>query len=186
MCGDETKSSVSENRTDLSYSKMREKALEEKGPGCFICDRNRGYSNSQDISIHHINGDDTDHRIENLLPVCQSCHIRIHRRDEEPYKNWHRKLPEEKQLTTGDLQERYDRREEIRSRRGNLVLRVSRGAAEEISLDTMDKIEVSSDSAAETLIEEWNNQCSSGTIHLRKAPPRTRDTEVTHIVSRSR
>ena len=53
-----------------------------------------GYTRTQEeIRLHHVNGDDSDDRVENLIPVCQSCHVHIHRVDEPPYRKWHRQLP---------------------------------------------------------------------------------------------
>jgi hypothetical protein len=45
------------------------------------------------LSLHHINGDDTDDRVANVIPLCQSCHVYIHKVDEPPYRQWHRQLP---------------------------------------------------------------------------------------------
>lgn len=42
-----------------------------------------------------MNGDDSDNRVENLIPVCQSCHVHIHRVDRPPYRKWYRQLPQE-------------------------------------------------------------------------------------------
>jgi len=49
------------------------------------------------LSLHHINGDDTDDRVANVIPLCQKCHIHIHihKVDEPPYRQWHRQLPVE-------------------------------------------------------------------------------------------
>lgn len=30
------------------------------------------------MAAHHVNGDDTDHRPENLVPLCQDCHGKLH------------------------------------------------------------------------------------------------------------
>lgn len=175
-------SKESKNRSELSFDKARKKTFSKRGDSCFICDRDRDYSGRQDISVHHINGDDTDHRVENLLPVCQQCHIRIHRRNEEPYSKWHEKLPKEARFTSEDLQELYKQRAAKRSRGERTILSISYRAAKEIPSGVDDKIEVSSEQAAEALVERWDEQCSSGAIHLRKAHPGMRDTEVTHSV----
>lgn len=45
------------------------------------------------LSLHHVNGDDTDDRVANVIPLCQSCHVHIHKVDEPPYRQWHRQLP---------------------------------------------------------------------------------------------
>ena len=45
------------------------------------------------LSLHHINGDDTDDRVANVIPLYQSCYIHIHKVDEHPYRQGHRQLP---------------------------------------------------------------------------------------------
>jgi len=80
---------------------FRTAVYDEWGDTCVHCGRSPdGWLNTtvgnrrQDkLSLHHVNGDDTDDRIENVIPVCQSCHVHIHRVDEPPYRKWHRQLP---------------------------------------------------------------------------------------------
>jgi len=69
--------------------------LDRWGDECIVCTRRpEEWNGTQEkLSFHHVNGDDTDDRVENLIPVCQSCHIHIHRVDEPPYRKWHRQLP---------------------------------------------------------------------------------------------
>lgn len=175
-------SDTNDENSETSFSEARRKALEEKGEGCYICDRPRDYSPHQDISVHHINGDDTDHRVENLLPVCQSCHKRIHRRDTGPYKKWHEMLPDSKQLTKDDLNELYKQRDAERQIGENIVLSVSTQAQSELPVDVDTKIELPTEEAAEELIEQWSQQLSSANLYLQKAHPGMADTEVTHSV----
>lgn len=54
-------------------SNYRRKALEEHGEQCSNCGATEG------IEIHHRNGDRTDNRVENLLPLCGDCHEKLHR-----------------------------------------------------------------------------------------------------------
>jgi hypothetical protein len=50
----------------------REKAFENHGESCGVCEE-------EDATIvHHINGNKYDNDVENLLPVCNSCHGKIH------------------------------------------------------------------------------------------------------------
>jgi hypothetical protein len=85
---------------------MRSQSLEEAvfdhwGRACVVCGRrpaewletNAGTRVQDKLSFHHVKGDDTDDRVENVIPVCQSCHVHIHRVDEPPYRKWHRQLP---------------------------------------------------------------------------------------------
>jgi len=50
----------------------REKALRAKGEYCHLCGR------TDRIEVHHINADSTNNDLENLVPVCPSCHEQIH------------------------------------------------------------------------------------------------------------
>ncbi|MDL0142599.1 HNH endonuclease signature motif containing protein [Halobacterium salinarum] len=78
----------------MSPRNFREAVFDEYGLECLVCGRSpeNGYDRSQELSVHHLNGDKTDNRPENGIPVCQSCHIHIHRTDEPPYRQWHRQL----------------------------------------------------------------------------------------------
>lgn len=79
-----------------------EKAVFDRwGKACVICGRrpeewletDLGNRVQDKLSFHHVNGNDTDDRVENVIPVCQSCHVHIHRVDDPPYRKWHRQLP---------------------------------------------------------------------------------------------
>mgnify|MGYP006267105831 CR=1 FL=1 len=96
----------------MGFSKsFRELVIEQRGNRCVIrgCGRipSKEPNRKNRISIHPINGDDTDERLENAVPVCQSCKLHIHRVDEPPYRYWHRQLPCEKRgasHTTGEYE----------------------------------------------------------------------------------
>lgn len=49
----------------------RSKCFEAHGDRCFVCDK------EADVA-HHINGNRTNHDVDNLAPLCYSCHQRIH------------------------------------------------------------------------------------------------------------
>lgn len=68
----------------------RNKCLEEKGTDCQIC------SSRENIVAHHINGDRSDNRLQNLIPVCRVCHGKIHVGKElgDPYDRFTSQLPE--------------------------------------------------------------------------------------------
>jgi len=50
----------------------REKCLREKGEQCVECDA------TEQIEVHHIDGDRTNNRLSNLVPLCHDCHMKVH------------------------------------------------------------------------------------------------------------
>ena len=82
----------------MSDSSFRQAVRDAWGTECLICGRApEDWVNSDNRplvnSLHHINGDDTDDRVANLIPLCQRCHIHVHKTDATPYRQWHRQLP---------------------------------------------------------------------------------------------
>jgi hypothetical protein len=63
----------------------RDKCLQEKRDECHICGA------VLDIVVHHIDNDPENNALENLLPVCEDCHIAIHRGDDR-VREWTEKL----------------------------------------------------------------------------------------------
>jgi 6-pyruvoyltetrahydropterin/6-carboxytetrahydropterin synthase len=65
-----------EERNERTYKKC----FELYGRECFICGAKEKKENKQtNIYIHHLNHIHRDHRIENIIPVCNSCHQKLHR-----------------------------------------------------------------------------------------------------------
>jgi len=67
---------------------------------CYFCGRGVNHSHSDSethrhLHCHHINGDDTDYRLGNLILLCGSCHQCVHNKDEPPFRRFHRALPRE-------------------------------------------------------------------------------------------
>lgn len=56
----------------MASNEYREKCLEAKGRVCDICE------SDEDIEVHHIDGDRTNDRLENLIPLCAKHHKEIH------------------------------------------------------------------------------------------------------------
>jgi hypothetical protein len=52
----------------------RQLGIEAHGEECQVCGA------TENIIVHHRNEDRSDNRIENLLPLCSSCHGKVHNR----------------------------------------------------------------------------------------------------------
>jgi 5-methylcytosine-specific restriction endonuclease McrA len=50
----------------------RVKCLKQKLNLCNVC------GSTGKLSVHHIDGDRSNNSLDNLVPVCQSCHSKIH------------------------------------------------------------------------------------------------------------
>lgn len=68
--------------TTLSY---REKCLTEKEEVCQIC------GVEENIVVHHKDGDRANESLDNLVPLCQSCHRKVHT-NAEGYGEWHSQI----------------------------------------------------------------------------------------------
>jgi hypothetical protein len=85
----------------MSDDEFRQAVRDAWGGACLVCGRSpeswlnttQGERRQDVLSLHHLNGDDTDDRVANVIPLCQSCHVHIHKVDEPPYRQWHRQLP---------------------------------------------------------------------------------------------
>jgi hypothetical protein len=76
----------------------REKCLAQKINVCVAC------GTSDELIVHHIDGDRENDRLENLVPVCHSCHSQIHLQPDPSgeVKRLQDKLPHEVEgLATG-------------------------------------------------------------------------------------
>jgi hypothetical protein len=50
----------------------REKCLSQKINVCWVCGTSEG------LEVHHIDGDRSNNELENLTPLCESCHKLVH------------------------------------------------------------------------------------------------------------
>lgn len=71
----------------------RAKCFEAKGKRCHFC------GDSDTVQVHHVDGDRENNDLNNLLPVCPSCHAKIHA-GSDGFEKWHEKLPDS--LDTSD------------------------------------------------------------------------------------
>jgi len=86
---------------------LAERVWEKFNHRCFICgrDESHGTRQGEHMDLHHINGDDSDDRRDNLVLLCTSCHKMVHRRDDPPYQAFHRALPKSMRNQNGDVAE---------------------------------------------------------------------------------
>lgn len=72
-----------------SYSKeflvLRDEAIERDGHACAVCQKKEAfkstkrYEKQSNLTVHHINHDFQDDRLENLITLCRSCHTTHHK-----------------------------------------------------------------------------------------------------------
>jgi len=64
----------SEYPNHAEFKRMRIKVLQRSKGKCEICG---------DIAtiVHHIDGDKSNHNLDNLIPVCRKCHMALHAED---------------------------------------------------------------------------------------------------------
>jgi hypothetical protein len=55
-----------------SINNYRERALAEYGEQCQACDDTR------QVVVHHIDEDRANNSLDNLIPLCRSCHTTVH------------------------------------------------------------------------------------------------------------
>ena len=80
--------------TDLEApSQYRQNCFEEHGEHCETC------GTTENLVAHHIDGDRSNNALDNLLPVCRSCHAKIHH-GSPGYEQWYKQLDESAQRGT--------------------------------------------------------------------------------------
>lgn len=75
----------------------REKCLREKPERCVVC------GSEDDIIVHHVDGDRSNNSLDNLEPMCQSCHARLHNGSGEMEQWEDRLLPQRERKRTLSL-----------------------------------------------------------------------------------
>jgi len=68
----------------------RAKCLQQKINACAVC------GDSDELVVHHIDGDRDNNELDNLVPMCKSCHQTIHigNDDARKYTYYREQLPE--------------------------------------------------------------------------------------------
>jgi len=56
----------------MSEMGYREKCISQKGEFCHVCEAANG------VRVHHIDGNRDNNSIENLIPLCRTCHAKVH------------------------------------------------------------------------------------------------------------
>lgn len=57
----------------MNNSSYRRKALDEYGHVCAVC------GETENLEVHHRDGDRTNNTLDNLLPLCVGCHQKLHK-----------------------------------------------------------------------------------------------------------
>jgi 5-methylcytosine-specific restriction endonuclease McrA len=61
--------------------RYRRKCLNAKGEECVEC------GSAEEIEVHHIDADRWNNRLENLVPLCHDCHMKVHN-GADGYEHW--------------------------------------------------------------------------------------------------
>jgi len=61
------------NRHNGQYWKIRNSVIKRDGGKCQKC------GSKEKLVVHHINGNDTDNSLSNLITICNKCHLDLHR-----------------------------------------------------------------------------------------------------------
>lgn len=71
--------------------RYRKKCLNKKGEQCTEC------GSEEEIEVHHIDGNRWNDGIDNLVPLCRECHLKVHSGDPE-MKHWTEQIDREHYL----------------------------------------------------------------------------------------
>ena len=77
----------------IGVKKIRGRCFDEYDEECDHC------GSGEDVDVHHIDGDATNNNIENLIPLCRSCHKKVHYKHGTHQKYWEH-LPEDSVIET--------------------------------------------------------------------------------------
>ena len=73
-------------------SSYRNVCLEKKGEACVIC------GSTESVVAHHVDGDRSNNDLDNLEPMCRSCHKSVHA-GSIGFEEWSSKLPDSALVT---------------------------------------------------------------------------------------
>jgi 5-methylcytosine-specific restriction endonuclease McrA len=77
----------------MKKQNYRQRCIDQKGEKCNIC------GNNKNIEVHHIDGDRYNNSVENLIPVCEECHNKIHTHSSSELEEWSKKVKPFKERT---------------------------------------------------------------------------------------
>ena len=194
---------------EQSFSKAKKQALDEYDDQCAFCGIGPQYSSYQSLMGHHINGDDEDHRVNNLIIVCGACHKQIHRKEDSSYQPFHDILPDESIYTSEKVKQLGEQRDlerpedryvlrivsysvKLNNKNGHNILSFINDLLEQLSESgTIEKLEVQGNhrqkvefqnQSAMKEFEDELNQRIEPTASVQSAHPLTKDTEITHTL----
>jgi len=74
----------------MNHADYRAKCLSQKINACWHC------GETDKLVVHHIDGDRNNNELGNLIPLCKSCHTKIHKSKNlsGPLKRLREKLPD--------------------------------------------------------------------------------------------
>lgn len=83
------------NTENRSFDAVRPTVYREKGRECRVC------SDTKDLNIHHLDMNRTNNSLDNLIPLCETCHHKVHHKvvDHPQIQKLQKELPEDKQPT---------------------------------------------------------------------------------------
>lgn len=73
----------------------RNVCLDSKGEQCRIS------GSTEQVVVHHVDGDRDNNEIDNLEPLCESCHGKVHT-GSDGYEEWHGQLDPSARIYDGD------------------------------------------------------------------------------------